>query len=379
MKGGKTSRKVLNELYARPLPLVLSSEAYNVTIPNVFPHNPISWIYLVWKIVQINTLNRVPQSQIPALTVQLEESIFKVADEADFITLWRCGFFGKGVLSRSEPTWKERSIKRFNTVQNDKQFSMEELTKKRRDERKKFKAERAKLQELELKQRKEELSSEDAASLEGLKILLSKMRMNPSIKNISTDDLKVETEESELADIIDLEYLQLQAIETFYLKFALNVINVYESHLLSTLQLFDRCCRLSQGEGPNNTFIIEYSVYHYFRSLGWCVRSGIKFGCDMLLYKRGPPFTHAEFAVMIIPGDEKLCRDWFDMAAIARVIGTVKKTLVLAFVEYPNRETYDQILLSEFEDEKEKFTQLLGKYRVTEILYRRWAPGRTRD
>ena len=48
--------------------------------------------------------------------------------------------------------------------------------------------------------------------------------------------------------------------------------------------------------GPNNPFIIKYAVYHHFRSLGWVVRGGLKFSVDYLLYKRGPVFSHAEFA-----------------------------------------------------------------------------------
>jgi len=45
----------------------------------------------------------------------------------------------------------------------------------------------------------------------------------------------------------------------------------------------------------DNPFLVHYVAYHHFRSLGWVVRSGIKFCADMLLYKRGPVFTHAEF------------------------------------------------------------------------------------
>jgi tRNA-splicing endonuclease subunit Sen2 len=45
---------------------------------------------------------------------------------------------------------------------------------------------------------------------------------------------------------------------------------------------------------PDNGFIVHYAVYHHFRSLGWVVKSGIKFCVDYLLYKRGPVFHHAE-------------------------------------------------------------------------------------
>ena len=45
---------------------------------------------------------------------------------------------------------------------------------------------------------------------------------------------------------------------------------------------------------PDNPFIVNYVAYHHYRSLGWIVKSGVKFCVDYLLYKRGPVFDHAE-------------------------------------------------------------------------------------
>ena len=44
----------------------------------------------------------------------------------------------------------------------------------------------------------------------------------------------------------------------------------------------------------DNPFLVHYVAYHYYRSLGWVVKGGIKFCVDYLLYKRGPVFAHAE-------------------------------------------------------------------------------------
>lgn len=44
----------------------------------------------------------------------------------------------------------------------------------------------------------------------------------------------------------------------------------------------------------DNPFIVHYILYHHYRSLGWVVRTGLKFCVDYLLYKRGPVFHHAE-------------------------------------------------------------------------------------
>jgi len=45
---------------------------------------------------------------------------------------------------------------------------------------------------------------------------------------------------------------------------------------------------------PDNPFIVNYVAYHHYRSLGWTIKSGVKFCVDYLLYKRGPVFDHAE-------------------------------------------------------------------------------------
>jgi hypothetical protein len=47
----------------------------------------------------------------------------------------------------------------------------------------------------------------------------------------------------------------------------------------------------------DNPFLINYVVYHHYRSLGWVVKGGIKFCVDYLLYKRGPVFHHAEYSI----------------------------------------------------------------------------------
>lgn len=378
---GKRNSKFLNQLYARPLPLVLSSEQYNVS--GVFPHNPLSWMYLAWRIVEINMFRTVPQSQVPLVDVTLEDGVFKVSNEKDMDYLWRSGFFGKGVLSRSEPTWKDRTIHRLDLEDsNAANFAMEDLTKKRREERKKFKLQRAKFQELELKQRTLPLDKEESIQFELLKVQLNEMRNANLVKLGEDEQVVIRQEDQELIKnntlAVNLEYLQLQAIETFYLKFAINAIKVLDTiNTLSLSQLFQRCCEERGPVNPRNQFILEYVVYHHYRSLSWCVRSGIKFGCDMLLYKRGPPFTHAEHAVIIVPNDRgaETDRDWFELSSIARVIGTVKKNLVLVFVDYPPQKTFDDILGLD----KEQFTELFKHYTVSEILYKRWAPGRTRD
>lgn len=52
-------------------------------------------------------------------------------------------------------------------------------------------------------------------------------------------------------------------------------------------------------ESTDALFPIRYVAYHHFRQKGWVVRSGMTMGADYLLYKDGPPFTHASFIVSV--------------------------------------------------------------------------------
>lgn len=45
--------------------------------------------------------------QICAIYDELTKSVW-VEDEASMVLLWRRGFFGKGALSRSDPSWRQR-------------------------------------------------------------------------------------------------------------------------------------------------------------------------------------------------------------------------------------------------------------------------------
>lgn len=383
---GKRNSRNLKSLYCNPLPIVLSSNVYG-TLPDIYPHNPFSWVYFAYKYLSIQS-KVVPQSITENVRVDLENSIFKVTCKDGMELLWRLGFFGKGILSRSDPSWDLRVRRRLNLQRDGRDVTVEEITNVRRDERKKFKQQRAKFQELELKQKKGELSESGEKELETLKGIVSNMRNMTLDAQVTLEEFDYEglrKEDQAIVDEnsanlkVDLEFLQLQPVEVFFLAFGLNVINIFENgNKLTLMSLFEKCCG-SEGIFNTNNFLLNYAVYHHYRSLGWCVRSGIKFGCDFLLYERGPPFSHAEFAIMVIPTDSVGQLNWFDMTALLRVISGVKKHLILTFVEPPSQEVLDDILSCSSCDPKTDLTRLIECYKVTEILYRRWVPSRTRD
>ncbi|KAG8237292.1 hypothetical protein J437_LFUL016205 [Ladona fulva] len=94
--------------------------------------------------------------------------------------------------------------------------------------------------------------------------------------------------------------------------------------------------RLSRALQSSVPFETSYAVYHHFRSKGWVVKPGIRFGGDFyfalnfdrkLLYKDGPSFYHASYLVVI---DSSLPHEgsaitWNTLAGLNRLAENVAK------------------------------------------------------
>jgi tRNA-splicing endonuclease subunit Sen2 len=206
------------------------------------------------------------------------------------------------------------------------------------------------------------------------------------------------TVEEEPPIIRDQEHFQLTMEEAFFLSYALGVLTILDPATKAAIckqELFSLFRKSSfypplsnPGLFPDDPFMINYVVYHHFRSLGWVVRGGVKFSMDYMLYNRGPVFSHAEFGVIILPsysdpywnrdvflqnyvkGKEK--RSWSWLHCINRVITQVKKTLIIVYVDIPKP-------LNAGEEEKLGVDGVLGRYRVREFMMKRWSANRMRD
>ncbi|KAI1480311.1 hypothetical protein F4774DRAFT_379259 [Daldinia eschscholtzii] len=192
--------------------------------------------------------------------------------------------------------------------------------------------------------------------------------------------------ESEL-ELVDKEHLQLCPEEAFYLVFALGVLSVLDPATgkpMTPANLFALCRQISYMPPktidlqPDDPFLIHYAVYHHFRSLGWVTRPGIKFGVDWMLYNRGPVFSHAEFAVIVLPaytdpwwkaqGRQPPRKSWHWLHTMNRVQATALKTLVLAYVDIPP--PFEEGLGA---------AEIFKRYRVREFIVKRWLSNRNRD
>lgn len=350
MKGSWNKR--INEVYVDPLPFEVQP------LPALILHNPVSVLYFLYKMCFVPAPQQVKiagtfDPSDPSMAV-------RVSHEPSMLRLWEMGFFGKGSLSRSEPSWYGRTCRRLGL--DGGEMSLEELTELRRQKRRVLKRERDLAEKQELHNK---LVAEGKAEPVNLIELAAAAAAEEDIQSVIRDeDRDLVTGET----IVKLEHLQLMPCEALFLQLGLGVLEISDTEGLMSIQ--NAVESLAKGK-----LLTEYIVYHYYRSLGWCVRSGVKFGTDFLLYRRGPPFQHAEFAVMAIYANRHETHDWWWSQGIARVVGSVKKSLTFAYVEGPDPElvNYDEIrTLSDWR-------ALLAQYSVQSVIYSRWTPNRTRD
>ena len=475
---GRTSRTMkpnYGHIHAHPLPL------RTFPLPLFVPHNPFSILQAVWCSIKLwwSRSSSHPPTLYQA-RLSIDSCSVQVTDPATMRGLWENGFFGKGSLSRSEPSWLERERMRrgLSTLQTS-----EETTRKRREERKEFKKERARKERAEIERLLEIESKADymkgaaqsqlakdhvhpeGASANGMSLDQDNLKKSDtrseqssakgilSIQTVthsaiplepppedsackSPDEeqprhtsavaqnekprykkmrlLKSDTSsksppamDSPAEELIhDQEHLQLTPEEAFFLLYGLGVLEIWDAEGTGPLSSHTLLRLFRQGSyfpprsiadlRMDDPFLVSYVVYHRFRSLGWVVRPGVKFGVDYLLYNRGPVFAHAEFAAVIIPSynhqyyalpstseydsRRREPKSWEWLHCVNRVQSQVRKSLLLVYVEVPPP---DEVSVDRPETANEPVAisigGLLRRYQVREIIVRRWIPNRTRD
>ena len=463
----RAARPNYNQIHALPLPLA------TYPLPPLIPHNPLSLLHIAY--TYVSQILRPPCSHPAVLYTayfSAESLSIHVTDPDAIRALWTMGFFGKGNLSRSEPSWLDREQRRRGLLIGE---TSEEVTRRRREERKEFKKERARKEReaIEGKLRQEGkadvatngvfttndangfATAEDINNLRhGPKAhgdqngscnlagvvpamapdtstdtlsLSSQTESNdrsinhsvsvPSSNSVKTNEKRTYqkiarhaealTPVAEDATKIDnQEHLQLTLEEAFFLIYGLGALDIIDrdsNTITSTASLFSMFRRHSyfppcppSDLKPDDPFLISYVTYHHFRSLGWVVRSGVKFAVDYLLYNRGPVFSHAEFAVMIIPSYSHLywtatadrkketlnkqSKSWWWLNSVNRVQSQVRKSLVLAYVDVPAPDDeHESHAYAEGVDGDLDVGKLLKRYKIREVGLKRWIPNRSRD
>lgn len=445
----RPQRPNYRHIHRFPLPLTVHP------LPPLIPHNPLSVISVV--LSYLTYLISPPHQELYSAYFDSNTSSVHVTDEKTIRALWEMGFFGKGSLSRSEPSWLEREKKRRGQFGGK---TSEDVTRERRTERRELKLERARMEKLAIEQRlqaeaaanesstaspdmdADSTSNGTATAAEKFSLRKARearmlgsqqsgeqtpvtnsgnaspgrkvttpgktVRFSPVVqeKQFISDSTVLQLPESlidghrsdEESLLKNEEHLQLSNEEALFLAYGLGALQVYDNDRSSIIPTSSLLTLFRQHSyfpprspaanlDPDDPFLVSYVVYHHYRSLGWIVRSGVKFGVEYLLYNRGPVFSHAEFALVVIPSydhpywseteerrmhaEEKQARSWWWLHCVNRVQAQVRKSLVICYVEVPP--PHDAQAL------ENDIGALLGRYKVRDVTIKRWVPNRSRD
>ncbi len=280
----KNRKSQLNELYKDPLPVTV------FPLPPITPHNPISVLYCLYAYFFPNRPNI---RKLVGILSPETRSVW-ITDETTAHDLWFCGFFGKGTLSRSEPSWYIRTQRLLGIIGQNENLTSEEITARRRATRFVFKAERARQERdiLDKTLREEGKLSDFNTDVEPKTETDTDVR---TWEQQEDQDEVIEAQPEPLADRIpNLEHLQLTLSEAIFLGVALKVLTVLNgqtSDAIPAEKLLSYCIQSYKvgqiSDSPVSTLVpsacpllIDYVVYHHYRSLGWVVKPGVKFGVD---------------------------------------------------------------------------------------------------
>ncbi|KAK9406236.1 tRNA-splicing endonuclease subunit Sen2 [Crotalus adamanteus] len=270
-----------------------------------------------------------------------------VKNPEDIEQLYSKGFFGKGILSRSRPEysisdpmmtakWKDAKLN-MPIISSEKYQHCIEWAKKRLNSE--HDHELVLIEEKESDLCMEEETSEKLHLIKKAKLVC---RRNP---------FRI------------FEYLQLSLEEAFFLVYALGCLNIYCSEApLSILKLWD----LFSKAQPN--FKATYMAYHYFRSKGWVPKVGLKYGTDLLLYRKGPPFYHASYSVIAelinddFDGSLHRPFSWKTLSGLNRTTANVSKELMFCYLIKPSDMNEKEMLSPE----------CLKRMKVQELILNRW-------
>ncbi|CAK8675610.1 unnamed protein product [Clavelina lepadiformis] len=170
--------------------------------------------------------------------------------------------------------------------------------------------------------------------------------------------------------------LYLSCEESFFLSFALGCLFIKDGdENMDILRQWKAFCEL------NVRFPVTYAVYHHFRSKGWVPKDGIRYGADLILYKKGTPFYHASYVVVIqtvnsqtlqahaFNGAEERKFTWASLSGLLRLATTVSKEVMFCYVLVPK----------DLSQEELRSPQCIRRFQIHEKISSRWVSSKERE
>lgn len=227
----RSKRPDYNLIHARPLPLTITP------YPPLIPHNPLSILHILY------TFFFARPSCLPdpiyVATFHPETRCVHVTDTQSILALWNDGFFGKGSLSRSEPTWLSREKRALGILGKDEDLTAEEWTERRRQQRKEFKLERARAEKERIQKQLEHEGKIQNATSNPDSPVPNEVKHDIASESDPLSQLVAETvveEEKghkdvmpEIVSVENLEHLQLTPEEAFFLVYGLGSLEITDS------------------------------------------------------------------------------------------------------------------------------------------------------
>ncbi len=84
----------------------------------------------------------------------------------------------------------------------------------------------------------------------------------------------------------------------------------------------------ARARGLYDDFDLKYAVYRDLRGHGLIVTPGIKYGCDFVVYKRGPGLEHAPYMVSVKEAESEITAT--EVVRTGRLATSVKKRFIVA-------------------------------------------------
>ncbi|KAJ2608533.1 tRNA splicing endonuclease subunit sen2 [Coemansia sp. RSA 1804] len=309
---------------------------------------------------------------------------------------WSGGAFGKGILSRSDPTWENRHRRDVAAAGagSKGEVYLEDITRQRRQDR---------------KQQQMETDVDNGGVLPGT-LKDPEPAPEPEQQAAALDD---EASRMEPLQLSPYEALFLSDIGCLEATDAGNSSVRYGYADLWHILAATAPCR----GGEADDFALRYAAYYYYRAKGWVVRCGIKFGSDFLLYAEGGPTkSHAPYSVIVrrldsaAPtttttattttdgGDSEqtrqnqdgaerprgLAESWQYMFALNRVTAQAKKSLLVCYVGIPNtcageNEEMEEGSIMHGHVKAQRRPPDLHAFRIQEFVVQRFNPNKWRE
>lgn len=218
----RTKRPNYNLIHKDPLPITVQP------LPQIILHNPLSVVQFLYSYLFTASQSHPDPPYIGLF--DLDSSSVHIWDERSRDALWRQGFFGKGNLSRSEPTWLTRTKRKVGVIGANENLTSEEYTERRRIERREFKKERERLE----KERIARVLAQEGKlqrAPDGTENALDVAKEEPIVESppAPTPQDSPEKEERVAMEIQDQEHLQLTLEEAFFLSYGLGSLQVLDS------------------------------------------------------------------------------------------------------------------------------------------------------